>query len=124
MLNNEIIPELRAAYREHFHQILWLRDVALAHRTNIIKTRLSGAFNHRIIGIGIDTEWSARSPDITPCEYFLLVHVKNQVAIFNSSYRFVRFEKSYHSCFQRTERQSQLNQKGNDIYERKSLMLH
>ena len=25
MLNNEIIPELRAAYREYFHEIWWLQ---------------------------------------------------------------------------------------------------
>ena len=31
---------------------------------------------------------------------------------------------SYHSCVRRTERQSQLNQKGNDIYAKKSSMLH
>ena len=79
MLNNEIIPELRAAYREHFNQIWWLQDGAPAHRTNIVKTRLSDVFNHRIIGIGFDTEWPPRSPDMTPCDYFLWGHVKNQV---------------------------------------------
>ena len=79
MLNNKIIPELRAAYREHFHQIRWLQDCAPAHRTNIVKTRLSDVFNHRIICIGFDTEWPHRNPDMTPCYYFLWVHVKNQL---------------------------------------------
>ena len=56
MLNNGIIPELRAAYREYFREIWWLQDGALAYRTNIVKTRLSEVFNDRIIGIGFDTE--------------------------------------------------------------------
>lgn len=54
-------------------------DGAPAHRNNIVKTRLSEVFTHRIIGIGFDTEWPPRSPDMTPCDYFLWGHVKNQV---------------------------------------------
>ena len=36
-------------------------------------------FGERDIGIGFDHEWPPRSPDLTPCDFFLWGHVKNQV---------------------------------------------
>ena len=34
--------------------------------------------NH-IIALGRDIEWPPRSPDLTPCDYFLWGHLKNKV---------------------------------------------
>ena len=35
--------------------------------------------NHRIIGLGHDVEWPPRSPDLTPCDFFLWGYVKDKV---------------------------------------------
>jgi hypothetical protein len=35
--------------------------------------------NHRIIGLGHDVEWPPRSPDLTPCDFFLWGYLKDKV---------------------------------------------
>ena len=35
-------------------------------------------FGNHIIGAVHDVEWPTRSPDLTPCEFFVLVHMKNE----------------------------------------------
>ena len=36
-------------------------------------------FRNRIIALGHDIKWPPRSPDLTPCDYFLCRYLKNKV---------------------------------------------
>ena len=40
---------------------------------------LKGVFPDRIIALHDEIEWPARSPDLTPCDYFLWRYLKNKV---------------------------------------------
>ena len=44
------------------------------------RDRLNDVFgNNRVIGLGHDVEWPPRSPDITPCDFFLWGYIKDKV---------------------------------------------
>lgn len=79
MLNETIIPSVQQAYGGHVRTCWFMQDGAPAHRRLIIRDTLRRVFQSRIIGIGFDKEWPPRSPDLTPCDFFLWGHLKNQV---------------------------------------------
>lgn len=54
-------------------------DGAPAHRAIAVRNRLQELFPHRVIGIGHDQEWPARSPDLTPLDFFLWGYLKARV---------------------------------------------
>ena len=76
-INEEIDPHLHE-YFEHLQQrgafsvFRWKQDGAPAHRRIIVEERLRELFNHRVIALNYDPEWSPRSPDLTPCAFFFL----------------------------------------------------
>ena len=39
---------------------------------------MKDVFGDHIIGVGHDVEWPPRSPDLTPCDFFLWGHLKNE----------------------------------------------
>ena len=57
----------------------WCHDGALAHRSLAVQERLRELFNDRVIAINNPVEWPPRSPDLTPCDYFLWGYLKNKV---------------------------------------------
>ena len=79
MLNNSIIPLMQQAYGHLFRYVWFMQDGAPAHRMIIIRNKLQELFGHRVIRLGFDVEWPPRSPDLTPCDFFLWGHLKNQV---------------------------------------------
>ena len=71
MINDEIIPELSRIYGDQFgRRIWWLQNGARAHRPLIIRERLHELFGDHIVALNHDIEWPARSPDLTPCDFF------------------------------------------------------
>jgi len=56
-----------------------MQDGAPCHRGIQVKNRLKDVFGDHIIGAGHDAEWPTRSPDLTPCDFFLWGHLKNKV---------------------------------------------
>ena len=50
-----------------------------AHRFNPVRDILNDMFGHRVIGMGHNIDWPARSPDLTPCDFFLWGHLKSKV---------------------------------------------
>ena len=45
-----------------------------------MRDRLNAVFgNDRVIGLGHDMEWPPRSPDLTPCDFFLWGYLKGKV---------------------------------------------
>ena len=74
MINNEIIPQLRQHYRVQargaFRHLWWLQDGAPAYRLVAVQERLRQLFGN---------QWPPRSPDLTPCNFFLLGYLKGKV---------------------------------------------
>jgi hypothetical protein len=56
---------------------IWFQqDGAPAHTANDTKTFLRSQFNERLISRGLHHEWPPRSPDLTPCDFYLWGVVK------------------------------------------------
>ena len=78
MINNEIIPQLGQAGGA-FRHLWWLQDGAPAHRLVAVQERLRQLFGNRVIALGHNVEWPPRSPDLTPCDFFLWGYLKGKV---------------------------------------------
>ena len=50
-----------------------------AHRLIAVRDRLKELCGERVIAMNHAVEWPLRSPDLTPCDYFLWGHLKNNV---------------------------------------------
>ena len=79
MLNEKIISRLFELYGYRVDYLWWMQDGAPCHRTNAVRNRLGELFGNRIIGHRHAVEWSPRSPDLTPCDFFLWGYLKNKV---------------------------------------------
>ena len=79
MLEQQIIPQIRESYGAQFDNVWWMQDGAPCHRTVLVSNYLRETFQNRIIGFGFEREWPPRSPDLTPCDFFLWGHLKSKV---------------------------------------------
>lgn len=83
LFNENIFPALIRSYgidqNDLINNLWWAQDGAPAHRTIVVRNRLSRVFGRRVIAIGHEVEWPARSPDLTPCDYFLWGYLKSKV---------------------------------------------
>ena len=62
-----------------FMHLWWGQDGTPAHRFNPARDILNDMFGHRVIGMGHNIDWPARSPDLTPCDFFLWGHLKSKM---------------------------------------------
>ena len=83
MLNDFVVPELKQVFPRQrqgdFRRAWWVQDGAPAHRSRVVRDCLAELFNIRIIALNHPVEWPARSPDLTPCDFFLWGHLKGLV---------------------------------------------
>ena len=79
MLNEDVIPRLFELYGDRVDHLWWMQDGAPCHRTNVIRNRLREVFGNRIIGLGHAVEWPPRSPDLTPCDFFVRLFEKQSM---------------------------------------------
>ena len=82
MLNNQAFPQINRNYNInllHQNNLWWVQDGATAHRTRPVRRRLQEVFDQRVIAMGHTVEWPARSPDLTPCDFFLWGYLKQRV---------------------------------------------
>ncbi len=85
MLNEFVFPQLAVHFgnqhwEDMFWGLWWLQDGAPAHRLIEVRDRLNRVFgNNRVVGLGHNIEWPPRSPDLTPCDFFLWGYLKNKV---------------------------------------------
>lgn len=79
MLREHIIPTLDEM--GVLDEATWMQDGATPHRTREVMNFLRHEFarGDRVIGLGFPFAWPARSPDLTPCDYFLWGHMKSLV---------------------------------------------
>ena len=62
-----------------FRDLWWAQDGAPVHGLIEVRGRLNGVFgNDRVIGLGHNVEWPPRSPDLTPCDFFLWGYLKGK----------------------------------------------
>ena len=84
ILIENAFPELMDHFREqfednHFRYLNWAQDGAPPPRSHLIRDLLSEMFQDRVIAREHPTEWPPRSPDLTPCDFFLWGFVKGNV---------------------------------------------
>ena len=74
MLNTFAFPILRT-----IPQLVFQQDGSPVHWGLRVRETLDRTFQHRWIGRGGPVAWPARSPDVTPLDFFLWGYVKDQV---------------------------------------------
>ena len=79
LINNFVLPQLLRVYNGDIERIWWAQDGATAHRTRAVRDRLIELFRRNVISLGHDIEWPARSPDLTPLDFFLWGYLKGKV---------------------------------------------
>lgn len=60
-------------------RLIFQHDGAPPHNARCVQQTLNQKFPERWIGRGGPINWPARSPDLTPLDYFLWSHIKEQV---------------------------------------------
>lgn len=85
MINEQIVPEMMEAFDFNifgdvlFEEQWWFQDGAGAHRRRDVMERLVQLFGNKVVALNRDVEWPARSPDLTPCDFFLWGYIKSKV---------------------------------------------
>ena len=76
MLEDSIIPQILDMNNNH---VIFMQDGAPPHYANMVRDLLDNTFPGRWIGRRGPYDWPARSPDLTPCDFFLWGWAKDQV---------------------------------------------
>ncbi|KAL7292826.1 hypothetical protein TKK_0013650 [Trichogramma kaykai] len=79
MLRNDICPAIKAVKGPNYDRTWFQQDGAAAHYGRNVRNFLDGEFFDRWIGRRGTIEWPARSPDLTPLDFFLWGYLKGQV---------------------------------------------
>jgi len=80
MLQEFLIPHLEEN-EVGLGKIWFQQDGATAHTARVSIAFLQTIFNGRVISRHGDVPWPLRSPDITPCDFFLWGYVKSKVYV-------------------------------------------
>lgn len=79
-MEDQILPAIRALVPQDQLNYLWFQqDGCPAHNIRAVQTLLRHTFQDRIISNGGPVNWPARSPDLTPLDFYLWGYVKNEV---------------------------------------------
>jgi len=85
MLNDEVVPEIMEIFQNNlfgdvqFEDVWWFQDGAGTHRARAVALQLRELFGENVITLGQQQEWPPRSPDLTPCDFFLWGYLKSKV---------------------------------------------
>lgn len=81
MLEEAVVPKLVEIIEDSGYDFdPWFQqDGAPPHFSLQVRNYLNQEFPHRWIGRRGAIEWPARSPDLTPCDFFLWGHLKTKV---------------------------------------------
>lgn len=75
-----VLPGLLNDVPNHIRQNMWFQqDGAPPHNARIVTNYLNTTFPNSWIGTNGPIKWPARSPDLTPLDFFLWGHLKNVV---------------------------------------------
>ena len=83
IINQHIAPELQRRFglqnNGAISRVWFFQDGATPHRSVQVRNRLQELFPNRVVGMGHAIEWPARSPDLTPLDFFLWGHIQHIV---------------------------------------------
>lgn len=80
LLEDQILPAIRARVpQDQLNNIWFQQDGCPAHNVREVQTLLRQIFDDKLISNGGPVNWPARSPDITPLDFYLWGYVKNEV---------------------------------------------
>ena len=83
MINQDVVPELEALFSRQvdgvFWCLWWFQNGTPAHRLVAVRERLREVFGNRVVALNHTVEWSPRSPDLIPYDFFLWGHLKSKV---------------------------------------------
>lgn len=83
LLQNHVIPAITAIFPGENggidNRIIFQQDGAPPHFAACVREYLNNVFPNKWIGRRGPMEWPARSPDLSPLDFFLWGHVKNNV---------------------------------------------
>lgn len=79
MLRNEVVPAIKGVVGTNFADTWFQQDGAGPHYGKNVRLFLNVQFPQRWIGRGGKIEWPARSPDLSPLDYFLWGHLKSRI---------------------------------------------
>lgn len=83
LLQNRVIPSVAALFPGENggidNRVFFQQDGAPPHFAADVREYISNVFPNRWIGRRGPIEWPARSPDLTPLDFFLWGHIKNKV---------------------------------------------
>lgn len=77
LLQNFLLPAIRN--EPNFESVFFQQDGCPAHSTVLVRNYLQENFGNRWIGRYGPTNWPARSPDLSPLDFFLWGYVKQHV---------------------------------------------
>lgn len=80
MLREFLLPELRRR-RINRRNVWFQQDGATAHTSNVCMAEVRRLFPGKVISHRGDVDWPPRSPDLSPCDFFLWGYLKNKVYI-------------------------------------------
>ena len=76
---NDILKEKVVPYFKRHPQSLFQQDGASVHYAQQVRETLNSELSGRWIGRRGAIEWPARSPDLTPCDYWLWSYLRSKV---------------------------------------------
>lgn len=85
LLNEQIVPQMMEIFDFNlfgaalFPGLWWFQDGASPHGRNDVGIRLRELFGDQVVALRFDREWPPRSPDLTPCDFFLWGYLKCKV---------------------------------------------
>ena len=79
MLRNQIVPAIQEIVGENFENTWLQQDGAAPHYGRDVRNYLDEVFINRWIGRRGTIEWTARSRDLTPLDYFYWGYLKDRV---------------------------------------------
>lgn len=82
LLIDHIVPAMQISARIQnipWEEVYFQQDGASPHYARIVRNYLNAVFPNRWIGRGGPIRWPARSPDLTPLDYFLWGFLKDRV---------------------------------------------
>ena len=79
LLKEHIVPKVRQLAEHHTGELWFQQDGATPHYAVSVRNYLNVEFRNKWIGRRGEIEWPARSPDLSPLDYFLWGHLKSKI---------------------------------------------
>ena len=83
LIKYHIVPGLCRSFQQQrngaFCRVWYMKDGAPAHHAVLVRNRLQELFGNRVVGMGHQIGWPAKSPDFCPLDFCLWGTVKQRV---------------------------------------------